>query len=183
AVLAHELRNPLAPIRNAVEALRLHGPATPELERAADVIDRQVRHLTRLVDDLLDVSRIARGKVTLRPEPVELTAAVAQAVESCRPRRDARRQALEVSLAPALRVEADPTRLAQVLGNLLANAARYTPEGGHILLAAERDGGQAVLRVRDDGIGIPPELLPRVFDLFAQAETELHRSQGGLGIG
>jgi PAS domain S-box-containing protein len=183
AILAHELRNPLAPIRNAVEFLRLREPAEPDLKEARDIIERQVRHLTRLVDDLLDVTRITRGKVVLHKQPVEVATAVADAVETCRPLIDERGQELNVVLTPALRVEADPTRLAQVVGNLLNNAAKYTPEGGHIRLSADREGGEVVLRVKDDGIGIPPAVLPHVFDLFAQAEGSLHRSQGGLGIG
>jgi PAS domain S-box-containing protein len=179
ATLAHELRNPLAPIRNSVQVMRLRGPADP----LHDVIDRQVSHLTRLVDDLLDVSRVTQGKVRLRTERVELAQAVADAVETCRPFIDAKTQELAVSLTPALVLEADPTRLAQVVGNILTNASKYTPEKGHIWLSAGREAGQVVLRVRDDGIGIREDMLPRVFDLFVQSERAQDRSQGGLGIG
>jgi len=184
AMLAHELRNPLAPIRNAVQILRLVGPAAPSIQQARDLIERQVIHLVRLVDDLLDVSRITRGKITLQKEAVDLAAVIASAVESSRPLIDARRHDLKLSLpAEMLRVQGDPTRLSQVLMNLLNNAAKYTPEGGHLALSAKAEDGQAVIRVTDDGVGIAPELLPRVFDLFIQAERSLDRSQGGLGIG
>ena len=184
AMLAHELRNPLAPIASAVEVLRLVAPAEPRLDQARQVVERQVAHLARLVDDLLDVSRITRGLVTLRTERLELGTIVARAVETSRPLLDARRQALEVSLPAApVWVEADLTRIAQVLSNLLNNASKFSPEGARIWLAAEAAPGEAVLRVRDEGIGIPPEVLPYVFDLFAQADRSLDRSQGGLGIG
>jgi signal transduction histidine kinase/CheY-like chemotaxis protein len=184
AMLAHELRNPLAPIRNAVQVLRLRGPLEPALQSARDMIDRQVGHMVRLVDDLLDVSRISRGKITLRCEPVELAGVVASAVESSRPLIEARRHDLQVELpAGPVRVQGDHTRLAQLVLNLLNNAAKYTPEGGHIRLAVSTMDHQAVVQVRDDGVGIVPELLPKVFDLFTQAERTLDRSQGGLGIG
>jgi PAS domain S-box-containing protein len=184
AMLAHELRNPLAPIRNAVHVLRLLGPLDSNLQRVRDVIGRQVLHLSRLVDDLLDVSRITRGMVMLRRAPVELAAILARAVETSRPLLDARRQELSVRLpAESLRVEADATRLAQVVSNLLNNAAKFTAEGGHVWLTAERQGGEAVVRVRDDGVGIPAELLPKVFDLFTQGDRSLARSEGGLGVG
>jgi PAS domain S-box-containing protein len=189
AMLAHELRNPLAPVRNAVQVMRALGPAEPRLEWAREVIDRQVSHLTRLVDDLLDVSRITRGKITLEKEPVELAAVVLRAVESVRPLVDARRQKLVVVPPPAsARVEGDATRLAQVVSNLLNNAAKYTDPGGEVRLSAGVESGaagaaEAVIRVRDNGIGMRRELLPHVFDLFAQDERTLDRSQGGLGIG
>jgi CheY-like chemotaxis protein/anti-sigma regulatory factor (Ser/Thr protein kinase) len=148
------------------------------------MIDRQVGHMVRLVDDLLDVSRISRGKIDLRCEPVELAGVVASAVESSRPLIEARRHDLQVDLpAGPVRVRGDLTRLAQVILNLLNNSAKYTPEGGHIRLAVGTEDHQAVVRVRDDGVGIAPELLPKVFDLFTQAERTLDRSQGGLGIG
>jgi two-component system CheB/CheR fusion protein len=185
AVLSHELRNPLASLQNAVRAVQLRGTERREaVAWAHDLMERQVRHLARLVDDLLDVSRISQGKLTLRTGPVDLAAVVRQAVENAAPLVEARRQRLDVSLpAEPLPLEADPTRLAQVVANLLHNAAKYTPEGGHVRLDARREGDQVVLRVADDGIGLSPEVLPRVFDLFAQAEPGLPHSQGGLGIG
>jgi PAS domain S-box-containing protein len=185
AVLAHELRNPLAPIRNALDAIRRRGAERRQAVRQGlDIIDRQAAQLGRLVDDLTDASRIALGKVKLDPRPVEVAAVVAHAVETCRPLVDARRQELHVTLPPyPVRLHGDPARLAQVLGNLLTNAAKYTPEGGHVWLSAERQGGEVVLRVRDDGIGISPQMLPRVFDLFTQGEQALNLSAGGLGIG
>jgi PAS domain S-box-containing protein len=184
AMLSHELRNPLAPLRNALELLRGPDAGGARLAWARDVMERQLQQLTRLVDDLLDVSRITRGKITLRKEPVRLADVVAQAVETSRPLIDLRRQRLTVEgPAEAVELEADPTRLAQVLANLLNNASKYTEEGGRIALTCGREGRQAVLRVRDTGIGIPPDVLPRVFDLFAQADSTLARSEGGLGIG
>ncbi len=184
ALLGHELRNPLAPIKTAVQVMRLSGPDGGEAVRSGlEVIERQVGHLTRLVDDLLDVSRIARGKVALRRGRVELARVVADAVEACGTQLTARRHKLDVSLtSEPVVLEADPTRLAQVFGNLLANAARYTPEAGHIRLTAERAGGDVVVRVVDNGVGIRPEFLPRVFDLFAQADPAL-TGQAGLGLG
>jgi len=184
AVLAHELRNPLAPVRNAVEVMRLRDVDDPGLGRARDIIDRQVQQMTRLVDDLLDVSRITRGKVELQKESVDLAAVVARAVEISRPLIDARRHELAVTLPPEpVRLEADAARLAQVVANLLNNAAKYTEERGHIWLTVEREGPEAVVRVRDTGVGIPAEMLAQVFDLFTQVTHSLDRSQGGLGIG
>lgn len=184
AMLAHELRNPLAPIRNAVQILRRLGPAGAQLQWARDVIDRQVGHLARLVDDLLDVSRLLRGKITLRKESLDLATVIQHAVESSRPLIEARRHTLTVSLPPQpLQLEGDLTRLAQVFSNLLNNAAKYTEEGGRIELVVEADDKEARIRVRDTGVGIPTTLLPQVFDLFTQAERTLDRTQGGLGIG
>jgi PAS domain S-box-containing protein len=190
AMLAHELRNPLAPIRNAAQIMKLLGPAEPRLQWARDVIDRQVDHLTRLVDDLLDVSRITRGKVTLQRETLDLSAVITRAVETSRPLIDARRHRLTVSLpSEPVRLEGDLTRLVQVVSNLLNNAAKYTDEGGLIEVEARREtsangaGEEAVVRVRDTGMGLPADLLPHVFDLFTQADRSLDRSQGGLGIG
>jgi PAS domain S-box-containing protein len=184
AMLAHELRNPLAPIRNAVEVINRLGSSEPNLERCRAVIERQVNHMTRLVDDLLDVSRITRGKIQLEHQPVELANVVTRAVEASRPLIDPRRQQLSVVLPDEpLQVEGDATRLAQVVANLLNNAAKYTGEGGHIELAVERQGCQVVLRVRDDGMGIAADLLPRVFELFTQGDRSLARSEGGLGVG
>jgi len=180
AVLAHELRNPLGSMRNAIAFLQRQGPSTPELQWANDLLDRQVQHLTGLVDDLLDLSRVRHGKIALRKEVVELSAVVAHAVETSRPLLESRRQHLTVAVPQEpLRVEADPGRLDQVVGNLMGNAAKYTCEEGRIWLSVERDGGEAVLRVRDTGVGIPAELLPRLFELFMQGP----RPQGGLGIG
>jgi two-component system CheB/CheR fusion protein len=180
AMLGHELRNPLAPLKNATVLLRLKG--TPDAE--VQVIDRQVGQLARLVDDLLDVARINRGKIKLQKETIELAAVVERAIEISRPLIAARRHELIEALPrEPIYLEADPVRLAQVLANLLNNAAKYTEPGGRIRLRAERQGQQVVLRVRDNGVGIAPKMLPRVFDLFAQADRTLDRSQGGLGIG
>jgi PAS domain S-box-containing protein len=184
AMLAHELRNPLAPIRNAVEVMRHLGLHSPQLDRMREVIERQTHQLTRMVDDLLDVSRISQGKITLRKEKVDLLTIVGRAVETSRPLIDAGGHWLSVALpADAPRLEGDIPRLAQVFSNLLNNAAKYTEHGGNIWLTAEWQGGEILVRVKDDGIGIPPEVLPRVFDLFAQADRGLDRAQGGLGIG
>ncbi len=184
SMLAHELRNPLAPIRNAVQILRLKCAHDPELTQIRDLIDRQVQQLIRLVDDLLDISRITRGKIRLQTEPVDVATVVTRAVETNRPLIDTRRHELTVTLpVESLRVEGDLVRLAQVLGNLLNNAAKYTEDGGHIWLTAERDGTEAVLRVRDTGVGIPPDMLASIFELFTQVDRTLDRSQGGLGIG
>ncbi|HEX2491388.1 MAG TPA: PAS domain S-box protein [Blastocatellia bacterium] len=184
AMLAHELRNPLAPILNAAQALKLVGLADANQQWACDVIERQTQHLSRLVDDLLDVSRITQGKVALAREPLELSTIIHRAVETSRPLIEARRHHLTIALPPGpVRLEGDLTRLVQVIGNLVNNAAKYTDEGGHIRLEAAQEDGAAVIRVRDDGMGIPGELLPHVFDLFTQADRSLDRSQGGLGIG
>ncbi|HET9228433.1 MAG TPA: ATP-binding protein [Thermoanaerobaculia bacterium] len=184
AMLAHELRNPLAPIRNAVHVLKLAGPLGDRQQWAREIIERQTQHLTRLVDDLLDVSRITRGKVALAREPLDLATIVNRAVETSLPLIDARRHQLDVALPPEpVRVDGDLTRLVQVVGNLLNNAAKYTDEGGHIRLEAVLEDGMAVIRVRDNGMGLPADLLPHIFDLFSQADRSLDRSQGGLGIG
>jgi signal transduction histidine kinase/DNA-binding response OmpR family regulator len=184
AMLAHELRNPLAPIRNAVHILRNATGADAGRKWANDVIDRQVAQMARLVDDLLDVSRITRGKVALKTELIDAATAVGAAVETSRPLIDERRHELAVALPPQpVWVAADPARLAQVLGNILNNAAKYTKEGGRIAFTVEREGDAAVFRIRDSGVGIAPEMLPRVFDLFTQIDCSLDRSDGGLGIG
>jgi len=184
AMLAHELRNPLAPIRNAVQIFRGKGLPVPELQWATEVIDRQVRQLSRLVDDLLDVSRITRGKVELRKEQVELSQVIQSAVEASRPLIEKWGHNLTVTVPPEpIPLEADPTRLAQVFLNLLNNAAKYTDRGGSIQLTAERDKRDVVVRVRDSGIGIPSDMLPHVFDLFHQVDPSIERSEGGLGIG
>jgi PAS domain S-box-containing protein len=184
AMLAHELRNPLAPIRNAVQIFRGKAPATPELRWATEVIERQVHQMTRLVDDLLDVSRITRGKIELRKERVELAAVIDSAVEASRPLIEKWGHELTVEVPPLpIHVEADPTRLAQVVSNLLNNAAKYTDQGGSIGLTAEQQGDDAVIRVKDTGAGIPSEMLHRIFDMFTQVDHTLERSEGGLGIG
>jgi PAS domain S-box-containing protein len=184
AILAHELRNPLAPLRSAAHLLQQPGLDRPALERTGEMMGRQVQQLGRLVDDLLDLSRIARGKMDLRKEWVDLRVVVRRAADVSRSLIESRRHHLTVSLPDApVPLRADPTRLEQVLTNLLNNAARYTPEGGHIWLTAAVEGGEAVVRVRDTGIGIPPEMLSRIFGLFAQVERREERSQGGLGIG
>ena len=184
ATLAHELRNPLAPIRTALQVLNMPRVDAAIAQQTREVIDRQVHHMVRLVDDLLDVSRVMRGKITLKQEPVELATAVAQAVEIAQPSIEAQGHQFAISLPDeSLLVDGDPVRLAQIIGNLLTNAAKYTEAGGHIWLTASREGADAVLIVRDDGIGITPDMLPHVFDLFVQAEHDAARSQGGLGIG
>ena len=184
AMLAHELRNPLAPLCNSLQILRLSDDLSPAVEAMRDVMQRQVDQLVRLVDDLLEVSRITRGKVELRKEPVELARIVATAVETSRPLIEAARHQLAVIIASEpLMLEADPVRLSQVISNLLNNAAKYTEDGGQIWLAALAERGEAVISVRDTGSGIPREMLPRVFDMFAQLDGTLRRAQGGLGIG
>ncbi|HYD57522.1 MAG TPA: response regulator [Burkholderiales bacterium] len=184
AMLSHELRNPLAPIRNAVELLRRIAPSEPRLVWARDVVDRQVTHMAQLVDELLDVSRITQGKIKLKREPVELDKVIAHAVETARPLIDARGHSLEVRLPDSpVWLQADFARLGQVIANLLNNAAKYTQEGGRIELAASALNGEATLIVRDNGIGIDRDLLPRVFELFSQGERTLDRSLGGLGVG
>jgi PAS domain S-box-containing protein len=184
ALLAHELRNPLAPIRNALQVMRLAGGDPATAERSREMIERQLRQMVRLVDDLMDVSRISRGKLQLRTERVSLASVVNAAVETCRPLLSAKRQDLCVTLPEEeVLVEADPTRLAQVVLNLLNNAAKYTDEGGSIRLAAEQRGAEAVVTVKDTGIGISPQMLPRIFEMFTQVDHTLERSQGGLGIG
>jgi PAS domain S-box-containing protein len=184
AMLAHELRNPLAPIINSVHVLRGRGPHDPVVHRYGDVIERQARHLSRLVDDLLEVSRISRGLVTLRRETVDLRQAVEHALETSRPQMEGRGHRCDVQLPQEpLYVEGDAHRLAQVTANLLNNAAKYTPPGGLIRVVARREGHTAVLRVQDTGAGIGPELLPHVFDLFTQGDRSLARTEGGLGIG
>jgi signal transduction histidine kinase/CheY-like chemotaxis protein len=184
ATLAHELRNPLAPIRNAVQILALRGSPDPEAARVREMIGRQVNQLVRLVDDLLDLSRIGRGKLTLRKDRVAVQTVIQQAVETSAPLIEAGRHRLTVDDGPeTVYVLGDEVRLTQVVSNLLNNAAKYTPEGGHIRLTVIRDGGEAVIRVADDGVGIPADMLPRVFEMFVQEDRSLGRSQGGLGLG
>jgi PAS domain S-box-containing protein len=183
-MLSHELRNPLAPIRYSIHLLERAGPDTAQARRAREVIARQSEHLTRLVDDLLDVTRIARGKIELRRTPVDLGEVVRRTAEDLRSVLDAGGLSLEVVLpdAPAS-IYGDPTRLAQVVGNLLQNAAKFTPPGGRVTLALVHEDGVAEIRVSDTGVGIEPELLARVFEPFVQGERSLARTQGGLGLG
>jgi PAS domain S-box-containing protein len=184
AMLAHELRNPLAPISNAARALRLVGRDGDALRAASGMLERQVGLLARLVDDLLDMSRITRGRIELRKERIELAPTVHQAVEAVRGLYKSMDHELTVTLPPhAVYLQADPARLAQIVANLLNNAGKFTDKGGHIWLTVEPHGGQAVIRVRDNGIGIAPEHLPGLFDMFAQVDTSLERSRDGLGIG
>ncbi|MBY0228009.1 MAG: PAS domain S-box protein, partial [Gemmataceae bacterium] len=183
AVLAHELRNPLAPLRHGLEVLRRAAADPEEADRTRAAMERQVKHLVRLVDDLLDVSRINRGKIVLRKERVGLASVVEQALGVCgQGVREDRRLAVSLPETPAW-LDADATRLSQALCNLLGNAVKYGGPGGRIWLEASTEGGEAVLRVRDEGAGIPPEMLSKVFDLFAQVDRTLERSQGGLGVG
>jgi signal transduction histidine kinase len=182
AMLAHELRNPLAPIRNAVEILKSPDPAMRE--RARLVVGRQAEHLARLVDDLLEVSRITQRKVTLQPDVVALASVVEAAAETVRPLVESRRLKLELKpVTPDLYLEVDAVRLAQVIGNLLHNAAKFSGEEGRIELQSGVSGDSIAIRVADSGAGIAPDVLPHVFDLFTQGERSLERSQGGLGIG
>jgi signal transduction histidine kinase/DNA-binding NarL/FixJ family response regulator len=183
ATLAHELRNPLAPIRFALDSLKADAPPA-SAARAREVIDRQVRQLVRLVDDLLDVSRITANKIHLRREPHELARLMATAIESITPLVTAAAQHLNVRMpSTPIRVDGDGARLVQIFANVLNNAVKFTPRGGQIWFSAEQESAEAVVRIRDSGIGIAPELLPRVFDMFQQAEPVLERSSGGLGIG
>jgi PAS domain S-box-containing protein len=184
ATLAHELRNPLAPIRNAVRILQAKGPHEPELEWSRAVIDRQVSHMSRLLEDLLDVSRITQGKLELRREFVPLADVIDAAVETSRPAIDAGEHTLDLVLPPQpVQVEADPVRLAQVFANLLTNAAKYTERGGRITFAVWCEAAQVHVSVRDTGIGIAPEMIGRLFQMFSQATPAKQRAQGGLGIG
>ena len=191
AMLSHELRNPLAPILNAALLLRLHsnrdrlqGVENPILQQSAIIIERQVGQLVRIVDELLEVSRITTGRIQLQQERIAMGVVVENAVETARPLINQRKHELTLSLPPQLIwLNADAARLEQVVVNLLSNACKYTEPGGHIWVSLQQEGAEAVLRVRDTGSGIAPDVLPRIFDLFAQADQSLDRSQGGLGIG
>jgi signal transduction histidine kinase/ActR/RegA family two-component response regulator len=184
ATLGHELRNPLAAIRHAVEVLQMPGVDQADLQHALGVVRRQVGQLSRLVDDLLDVSRITRGKTRLSKERVDLAGILARAAETVQPLMKERGHVLTVSLpSEPLWLDADPSRLEQVLANLLTNAAKYTDPGGQVWLEGARRANHAEARVRDTGIGIRPEVLPHVFDLFVQADPALNRAEGGMGIG
>ncbi len=183
AMLAHELRNPLAPIRTGLQVLRLL-PNEEAAERTREMMDRQISHMVRLIDDLLDVSRVSRGKIELKKELIELKAVIALAVETSLPLIESGRHELSVDIpSEPLTVEADPTRLGQVFSNLLNNAAKYTPDGGRLEVVARREKGEVLVSVTDNGVGIPGEMLPKVFEMFSQVGRNLDRSQGGLGIG
>jgi signal transduction histidine kinase/ActR/RegA family two-component response regulator len=184
AMLAHELRNPLAPILSAMQVIRRHPDNSDVVQRAREIVERQVRHQAQLLDDLLDVSRITRGLIKLRRSAIDARSAIAAAIEATRPVIDARTHTLAVVLPDTpLRLEADPTRLTQMVTNLLDNAAKYTNPGGHIELSAQHEGERVVIRVRDTGIGIPLDMHTRIFDLFTQGDVPIARPLGGLGLG
>jgi PAS domain S-box-containing protein len=184
ATLAHELRNPLWPMRNAVHILHMSKQEPARVEQAVSILDRQLQHMVRLIDDLLDVARISRGKMKLRCEPMDLRTALACAVETSRPLIEAQHHDLEVvQPQQTVMVDGDLTRLAQIVSNLLNNAARYTPTGGHIRLSLKREGAEAILSVSDNGIGISHEALPRLFTMFSQVDRQTTRGERGLGIG
>ncbi|PYR50960.1 MAG: hybrid sensor histidine kinase/response regulator [Acidobacteria bacterium] len=184
AMLSHELRNPLAPIRTAVQLLRLKELGAPQRIHALEVIERQTEHLVRLIDDLLDVSRITRGMIVLHREPVLIGAIVARAVETSRPAIDARRHELILELSDeVITVEGDKTRLVQVVANILHNAAKFTDDGGRIVLTVTRQGPSAVISVKDSGIGLPQGSVARIFELFSQVHKNPDRAPSGLGIG
>jgi PAS domain S-box-containing protein len=183
ATLAHELRNPLAPIRQAAQIVRTPGATDAQIRWSHEVIERQVQNMTRLLDDLLDISRITRGTLEARMETVDLNAVLEAAVELARPTVDARRHLLSVECPENMPLYVDPLRLAQVIANLLTNSAKYTEAGGRIQLSAQREGEELAIAVSDNGVGIGAEMLPRVFDMFVQARSVVDRSDGGLGIG
>jgi signal transduction histidine kinase/ActR/RegA family two-component response regulator len=184
AMLAHELRNPLAPILSAMDFLKLNESATDDMQLACEIIDRQIGQMKHLIDDLLDVARITQGKIGLQNEVFDAAVVAVRAVETSRPLIDARRHSLTVSLPSEPQwMMGDPTRIAQVLANLLNNAAKYTDPGGQLSLSVERRGDRLLLKVRDSGVGIAPAMLAHVFDLFTQIDRSLDRAQGGLGIG
>jgi PAS domain S-box-containing protein len=184
AILAHELRNPLAPVRYAIAMLRQEGVSEEQRRRSEAILERQTEHMARLLDDLLDVSRIATGKVELKKARVELRPLVTSAVDAVRAVMDEKGHELRMDLADEpMWLDADPVRISQILVNLLTNAAKYTEAGGRIEVATARDGGEAVIRVKDNGIGFAPEMKPRLFTLFTQLEPVLNRAVGGLGIG
>ena len=184
ALLGHELRNPLAPILTAVAILQMKGPADPPLTKARDVIVRQTMHLSRLVDDLLDIGRITQGKLRLEKQRIDVSTAIDRAREMCAPGIELRRQNLSIAVNdPAMTLEADPARIVQVLCNLLKNASKYSDIGGTIQLIAAREDGEAVISVRDSGIGIAPEMLRGIFQPFVQVGSASHRADGGLGLG
>ncbi len=184
AMLAHELRNPLAPIRNAGELLMRMLPENSQVETIAAIVKRQSTHLSRLVDDLLDVSRITQGRIELQHEPVNLSSVISQALESVEPlMRENRHNVLVAGGYGSVYVNGDHARLVQCIANILTNSAKYTDPGGEIRVEMRTNGGQVVITITDNGVGIPAELLPRIFDLFVQSNRSLDRAQGGLGIG
>lgn len=184
AILAHELRNPLAPIRNSLQILRMTGGHDPETGNLGEIMERQVNQMVRLVDDLMEVSRITRSKIVLRKEPVEAETMIRSALETSRPLLDEAGHELILSLpSEPLTLDGDPVRLTQIVSNLLNNAAKYTEGSGTIWLSLRREGGEAAISVRDTGTGIPADMLPRVFDLFTQVDRHSERARGGLGIG
>jgi len=184
ATLAHELRNPLAPIRNALQIIHLAGNNGPAVEQARLMMERQIGQMVRLIDDLLDVSRISRGKLELRRERVELASVIKSAMDTAQPLISAAGHELTLSVTPqAIYLDADPVRLAQIFSNLLNNAAKYMERGGHIWLTVTRGEREVIVTVRDAGIGIPADALPTIFDMFTQVDRSLEKSQGGLGIG
>ncbi len=184
AMLAHELRNPLAPILHALQIMRLPGGNAEAAHAASEMMERQVGQMVRLVDDLLDMSRISRGRIELRSEPIELASVLRHAVDATRPLAEVMGHELTITLPPQpVYLHGDPARLTQVVGNLLNNACKFTDGGGRISLTVEQEGGQAVIRVRDTGIGIAAEQIHRIFDMFTQIDISLGRSISGLGIG
>ncbi len=184
AMLAHELRNPLAPIRNSLLVMKHAGDRADLIAESRQMAERQVQHMARLLDDLLDVSRISRGRIELRQQVLDLIPLIRRTVEATSSFIQDQQHRLTLSLPPGpVEIIGDPTRLEQVVHNLLNNAAKYTEPGGHIHLELRREGREVVLRIRDNGIGIPPEMLTRIFDLFVQVERREQRSQGGVGIG
>jgi signal transduction histidine kinase/ActR/RegA family two-component response regulator len=182
AMLAHELRNPLAPLRTSLQLLHLQ-PSDDVVARTYGMMERQISHITRLVDDLLDVSRLTRGTITLQKQAVDVRACLRQVMETFEPGAMQKDVQLLLDAAPETIVHADPVRVEQMIGNLVNNAIKFTPERGSVFLIASSEGGEVVVRIRDTGVGIPPDQFPLVFELFAQTHRNLDRSQGGLGIG
>ncbi len=184
AMLAHELRNPLAPIRNAVEIIRSSKTDTARIDWTCEIIERQVQHMSRLLDDLLDVSRITHGQIRLNKESTDLTTLVRRSLDASRTVLEKKNLRLVTDFVPGpVPISADVTRIEQVITNLLNNAVKFTPAGGQITVSVHHEGDSAMLRVVDNGRGIAPDLLPRIFQLFEQGDRSLARSEGGLGIG
>lgn len=184
ATLGHELRNPLSVLTTASLIFKMDGVTSADMKHAAEIIGRQVRHVTRLIDDLLDLERIDNGKLQLDVRPVDLRVIVTNTLESRRPDAERRKQSLTMQLTPeAVVVDADAVRLAQVVSNLVDNAVKYTPDAGHINVAVTADGREAVIVVQDDGAGIPPELVDSIFEPFVQLSQSRHATRGGMGLG